>query len=630
MKRWLIAVAILVGGSASFSYADYVLIRAVLGGGTDPNNPASATGTPGQPTPPPGNPNPPGRPGPGRPGPGGPAAGPGMNQGNTTINTEAFAVQAIVPIKKKKAAQTATGAEERISHQWSVGEGMTRLFNDNTTLITRELNIRTPHAQWTTRKQNAFKGDRRKVLEAGEWALAHGLYDEFADLMDGLIAAKEEKSDNAPQDLKDALAAYATVKAALAKPSEGSVAANRWQNRISGRMSLSNHYAVIYNSESSDPPEVKSRLAALELHMRAFYYWFALHGHALPVPADKLVAILLDDAGEFQNQQAVVADEILVSDGFYASRDNICVFSMRRLDAASQVFERQVEPLLRRGDYDRAQLLDGNAKRKGAATTADDFRRLMTYALLERALDDEAERAAVSYEGTRQLLVATGLVPRTVLLPLWVQSGVASSFSTPKGPFRGAPAETSIALHPGVMAPSWSYLPRFKDLLKPIEAQPQFDAANLLRSVVTDAQWHQFTPPADRKFTARAMSWSLAYYLMKSRLPGMMKFWQEMSQLPRDLEVDDKTVLACFARSFDVANATQDGVDPGKFEQLAKDWLSYIRSLPNPGVEVGLERELTGPTGNTPTNPNGNPPNPAGPPNRPGGPRPGGPNPGRP
>ena len=32
MKRWLGAVAILFFGAASFSYADYVLIRAILGG----------------------------------------------------------------------------------------------------------------------------------------------------------------------------------------------------------------------------------------------------------------------------------------------------------------------------------------------------------------------------------------------------------------------------------------------------------------------------------------------------------------------------------------------------------------------------------------------------------------------
>jgi hypothetical protein len=622
MKRWLVAVAILVGGAAPFSYADYILIRAVLGGQADPNNPATP-GAPGNPPPPPG---PPGRPGPGRPGPGGPVPGGpgGIAQGTANIDTAAIAVQGVVPIKKKKTGATNTGMEERIAHQWSVGEGMTRLFNDNTHLIVRELPVKTPHALFATKKQNAFKGDRRKVLEFAEWMLAHGMYDEFGETMDGLVAAKEDKSDNSPQDLKDALAAYVQVKAALAKPSEGTVAANRWQARVSGRMSLSNHYAVIYNSETSDPPEVKSRLAALESHMKAFYYWFALHGHPLPVPADKLVAVLLDQPAEFAIQRAVIEDQPLVSDGFYAQRENICVFSSQRLDHPFQVFERQVDPLLRHGDYDRQQLLDGNAKRRGAATTADDFRRLMTYALLERALEDEAERAAVSHEGSRQLFVSTGLVPRTVVLPQWVAFGSAAAFETPKGPFPGAPVEAQNALYPGVLAPSWLYLRIFKSGI----GNDTGDAAPFLRAVITDAQFNRVVSPADHQgiIKARTTAWALSYYLLKSRLPGMMKFYQELAHLPRDLEVDEKTVLACFARSFDVANATQDGIDPSKFEQLAKDWLSYIRSLPIPGVEIGLERELTPPTATTP-NPGGNPTGPAG---RPGGPRPGGGPPGRP
>ena len=113
---------------------------------------------------------------------------------------------------------------------------------------------------------------------------------------------------------------------------------------------------------------------------------------------------------------------------------------------------------------------------------------------------------------------------------------------------------------------------------------------------------------------ARSSAWALSYYLMKTRLPAMMKFFQELSALPRDLEIDGKVILACFARAFDVANATQDGIDPAKFEQLAKDWVSYVKGLPVPGAELGLERELTTPP--NPTNPTAPPP---GRPGRPGG-----------
>src|SRR5207302_9402837 len=130
-------------------------------------------------------------------------------------------------------------------------------------------------------------------------------------------------------------------------------------------------------------------------------------------------------------------------------------------------------------------------------------------------------------------------------------------------------------------------------------------AARLLEAVVTDGQFNSVVGGADRQglLRARASAWSLAYYLIKARLPGMLEFYKQLSALPRDLEVDNKALLACFGRAFNVANQTNDGVDPAAFEQLAKDWLAYLKSEPLPGAELGLEREL---------NPGGAPGNPAG------------------
>src|SRR5204862_549432 len=53
-----------------------------------------------------------------------------------------------------------------------------------------------------------------------------------------------------------------------------------------------------------------------------------------------------------------------------------------------------------------------------------------TNALLLKALAEDGENAAVSYSGTRQLLVGSGLLAQNVELPLWVQSGMGSFFQT--------------------------------------------------------------------------------------------------------------------------------------------------------------------------------------------------------
>jgi hypothetical protein len=608
MKRWLLAVAILVGGAVSFSQADYILIRAVLGGQGQPGQPGGPGGPPGGP---PGAPGPgPGGP-PGAPRPPGPPGGspndgniPGLGSGTGNIDTAALAVQGVVGVRKKTIASTPLGAELRINHKWSASNGMTRLFNDNSNLIVREIKLPSPHAQFETRKHNAFKGDRRKILTEAEWALSHGLNDDFAALMDGLVGAKEEANPTSPQELKDAVKAYATVKEALEKPADDETRANFWRNRLSGRMETSKHYAVVYTSASANPPEVQSRLAALENHMRAFYYWFALKGHALPVPAEKLVAVVLDTPADFRDRSSV-GEEPLVDDGFYSHRDHICIFSAQRLDSPYQVFERQIAPLWKAGAYDRMQLLEGVAKRRVSTTAEADFARMMTFALLERALDDEAERAAVSHEGSRQLFVATGLVPRTVVVPQWVEFGSAAVFETPKGPFHDAPLAASVALYPGVAGPSWAYLRPFHEEIKAAEGRPQgLNPADLLKSVITDAQFNNVVSAADKDglLRARANAWSLAYYLHKARLPGMMRFYQELAALPRDLEVDGKTLLACFGRAFDCANRTNDGVDPAAFEQLAKAWVQYVKGVPLPGAEMGLDRELNA-GGNTPGQP---------------------------
>src|SRR5262249_28278745 len=135
MKRWLVAVAILLGGAVSFSYADYVLIRAVHGGNRnqDPNQP-NPPGGPG--VPPPGRP---GAPPPRRPGPGGdPSNIPSLGAGQMgDIDTAALAVQAIVPVRHPKPVPGAIGVP--VSHKWSAPNKTTKLYNDDRAVITRLL-----------------------------------------------------------------------------------------------------------------------------------------------------------------------------------------------------------------------------------------------------------------------------------------------------------------------------------------------------------------------------------------------------------------------------------------------------------------------------------------------------------
>src|SRR5205814_2459073 len=127
-----------------------------------------------------------------------------------------------------------------------------------------------------------------------------------------------------------------------------------------------------------------------------------------------------------------------------------------------------------------------------------------------KALEEDAEVAAVSHEGTRQLIAASKLLPRTVAAPEWVEFGMASLFETPKGaawPAVGRPSST--------LDDQYSYLAKFKQLAKAKKKELPVDA---LKSVVTDGYFHQAARAAKDKqksalIKARTLSWSLTYFL---------------------------------------------------------------------------------------------------------------------
>ena len=66
--------------------------------------------------------------------------------------------------------------------------------------------------------------------------------------------------------------------------------------------------------------------------------------------------------------------------------------------------------------------------------------------------------AAVTHESTRQLLTATGLLPRNVVLPEWVQFGLPASFETPKYDL----LSQAGAFWPTFGEPNWVYLTYYK------------------------------------------------------------------------------------------------------------------------------------------------------------------------
>src|SRR5262249_49940393 len=79
------------------------------------------------------------------------------------------------------------------------------------------------------------------------------------------------------------------------------------------------HYVIL--SKVPNPAaaaEVESRADRLERHMRGFYYWWAVRGLALPMPKEKLVALVTANDDEFRHFKGKLAGSKPVVDGFHS------------------------------------------------------------------------------------------------------------------------------------------------------------------------------------------------------------------------------------------------------------------------------------------------------------------------
>src|SRR5262249_52486114 len=80
---------------------------------------------------------------------------------------------------------------------------------------------------------------------------------------------------------------------------------------------------------------------------------------------------------------------------------------------------------------------------------------------------------------------------------------------------------------------------------------------------------------------ARTLSWALNYFLTQRKLPELLKYYGELSRLPRDLEFDEPVLLQCFARAFNLTDAKDPTqIDQFKMGAVAREWDDYIARKP--------------------------------------------------
>jgi hypothetical protein len=350
-----------------------------------------------------------------------------------------------------------------------------------------------------------------------------------------------------------------------------------WASALGGYQQTTSpegHYVLLYQSIAA-PQEVQSWLKRLENNYKAFYYWFALKGQALPVAHQQLLAVLVE-SGEAYNiiQQQICPGATTEADGCLNRRENLAIFSSEPLDQGYNALKQSTNDMWTSG-WNKSDLLKG-AIRQDLANGFAASAQAQMIALLLQALREEAEIASVSYEGTRQLLAAANLLPRDVKVPRWIDFGMGSFFETSKEAYWFS-----------VGAPSWKFLPRFQAMDKAGKLDPP---AKALLNVVTDRYFRESGGPSVNSaalLKAQTMAWSLTYFLMQRHTDGMLRYFQELSNLPRDMPIDENAYFLAFVRAFQLVDPAQasdfsqikgDDINLMKLKTFGEEWFTEIRN----------------------------------------------------
>jgi hypothetical protein len=520
----------------------------------------------------------------------------GSNQ--TETETTPFNVMTVIEttdsLSKRQLDALDRGSPVLIKHKWGTSvlqaePGLTiTVIRDN-----KEKPIHSVMRQFNERLKEAHKDgattidlllDYNSNPQAGpaRFALEHNLLKEFKDVMEEVA----KLDPNHPKAV-----AFQKVEKAMAQPLTKADASAQWKQRLNIRdQRQSEHYVLLYSPSVKDA-EVQSRLKALEDSYKAFFYWFAFNADkdgnlayipkgvkdAPIVPDQRMVSLLVATEDEFNTKHRIFDNTTLVADGFTTRRDNLTILSKERLDKQYKALTAYAGPQMQVFGKDTLLKYSVSAKAKASATTITEkeYYVASTLALMMRSMEADSEIASITHESPRQLLQAVGLTRRNVITPEWLQFGMGSFFQIGKGaPWGGAGGANFL------------YLLEYKEraqhrmsgrMEKPLEA---------LKAVVSDAYFRSTKNGEDEAalLKARTMAWSLTYFLAHRKLGnddyGLIRYYREMSRMPRDLEFDGESLLHLFARSFNCLDSKGEKPDDSKLARLAEEWNRFIELTP--------------------------------------------------
>lgn len=404
--------------------------------------------------------------------------------------------------------------------------------NEDELMHIQEL-IRTPSRKVQHSKQlaTAQKGATPQRLALAEWAVKHGMLPEFHQAID--LTLEGENGNTLAQHIR-------TLRTSLAEPLPASSEEEKYLTETLGRgmkCKSSAHYIIAYDTPDARAQE---RLDLLEQVYETFFMYFALKGRVLEKPQKRLMVALFNDYKNYSDFSKGINPELTSAAGYWSPDTNVAVFyaqgthpDFKVLTDISQTLEKT------RKEAERMQI-----KNRGDLVRLAD-----TIKLLTLVSQENQDIEVVTHEATHQIAGNSGLFPRRIRVPKWVQEGLAAFFE--------APYEATWS---GIGAVNQQRI----DFYRALEG----DRVHSNIDFVVSDQIYSRAGSDGAVLHAYGQAWALTHFLVDRHFDKLMDYYRNVARLPADMILSEHTLIECFDAAFGKDRAALDG-----------DWRRHMNGL---------------------------------------------------
>lgn len=390
--------------------------------------------------------------------------------------------------------------------------------------------------------------DVEACLEAGRWALHHGLLPQFYEA----ASAAWQLDRNHPTVQR-----LASLRGKMLAPVPASADQERQMREFvsTGRrmkFQRSAHFLLMHDTppttdKRSRKTRADVRLELLETVYESFLLKFCLEGYELEVPKERLKVVLFSDMKDFHSFGDVLKPDLSKAAGFYYKPSNTAVFYDQGTNEIYQVLD-QINQALQ-AQKDRAIKDHGMFGGRGRVGTKDLVRFAQTIQLLTKVAKENADIEVVSHEATHQMAANTGLMPNEAPVPLWAAEGLATYFESPKE-----------AAWSGIGAVNRERLDWYRELVG--------DTAHSNVDFIVSDSIFMLAAADEAVGHAYGQAWALTHFLMDRHFDKLARYYQVIAEKRSEEQLSADEYREAFNQVF--------GEDK---RALEIEWREYMRAL---------------------------------------------------